>query len=840
MDERVRTESILRQSESRHAFVLELGAALRPLTDPLDIQAAACRMLGQHLGADRVIYFQIRDGDYVIERDYYSHASSIRGRHPAASFGPRLLEAYLQGRVAVSEDVASDITLSPQERSRYQNLQIAAHIGVPLMKQGQFVAGLAVHSCVARAWSLEEVALVEETAERTWSSVVRARAEDALAQSEERYRTLFTNIDEAFCVCELLYDEQGRPFDRRLIESNARYHELVGTQFAIGATARMVLPNLDNYWFERCHEALVTGQSQRFVHDVAHLARHYDVYLSRVGGEGSRVYIAVFHDITDRQRREANLEFLADVGRDLVTLTSARDAMQLLGARIGRHLQVAGCAFAAVDEVQGRAQVLYEWQSDGVDSIRGEYVMDDFLGEGVRGLLREGREVAKGNVLGDSGVQGERFAALGIGAFVCVPVVSDGNWQAFLFVYSQKPRQWRRDEIDLLRELTVRLWARLERARAEEALREREQQLRRGAELLHVLIDRSPTGFYIVDSDLRISHMNADSQARAFRNVNPAIGRRLDDALRVLWPEPLASEVIERFRHTLETGEPYLSPGLDARRVDLGVVETYDWQLQRITMPDGRHAVVCYYYDTTTLRQIEYELRETDRRKDEFLATLAHELRNPLAPIRNAMHYFRRLRLGGPEAERMHQMMDRQFSHLVRLVDDLLEVSRITRGKVELRLERTELGNVLGSALETSRPVIEEHGQQLTTADCAERLPLYADPIRLTQVFANLLNNAAKYTRKGGRIWVETRREGAFAVVTVRDDGKGIPAAMLDSIFDIFTQVDAMGGHTHGGLGIGLTLVRSIVNLHGGSVVAHSDGPGMGSEFVVRLPLSEL
>src|SRR5690606_18602310 len=147
-------------------------------------------------------------------------------------------------------------------------------------------------------------------------------------------------------------------------------------------------------------------------------------------------------------------------------------------------------------------------------------------------------------------------------------------------------------------------------------------------------------GFYIVDSDLRITHMNADSQARAFRNVNPAIGRRFEEAIRVLWPEPLATECIGRFRHTLSTGEPYDCRGLVSERADLAAVECYDWQLQRITMPDGRHAVVCYYYDTTRVRQIENELREADRRKDEFLATLGHELRNPLAPIRNGLHYF--------------------------------------------------------------------------------------------------------------------------------------------------------------------------------------------------------
>jgi PAS domain S-box-containing protein len=364
-----------------------------------------------------------------------------------------------------------------------------------------------------------------------------------------------------------------------------------------------------------------------------------------------------------------------------------------------------------------------------------------------------------------------------------------------------------------------------------------EQQIRLGAELLNVIIDESPSGFYIVDADFRISHMNLDSQARAFRNVNPAIGRRFDEAIRVLWPEPLATDMIRIFRHTLDTGEPYTSPGLISQRADLPGVETYEWQLRRITMPDGRHAVVCYYYDTTRLREVEQELREADRRKDEFLATLAHELRNPLAPLRAGLHLLKHLP-DRVEAANVYQMMDRQLRHMVRLVDDLMEVSRITRGKVELRREPVDLVGIISSAVETSRPLIEQGKHQLEISLAGESLVLDADAVRLIQVFANLLNNAAKYTDAGGLIHVTTRRDGADAVISVQDNGAGIPDDMLGKIFDLFTQADRTAGRAQGGLGIGLTLVRSIVTLHGGSIEARSAGAGRGSQFVVRLPLA--
>lgn len=357
------------------------------------------------------------------------------------------------------------------------------------------------------------------------------------------------------------------------------------------------------------------------------------------------------------------------------------------------------------------------------------------------------------------------------------------------------------------------------------------------AELLQAVLDSSPSGFYIVDADLRISRFHAESQARAFRNVDHANGRRLEDTMRMLWPEPLATEIIGQFRHTLHTGEPYVSPGLVAKRADTGVTECYDWQLRRITMPDGRHAVVCHFYNATRLRHAELELRESDRRKDQFLAMLGHELRNPLAPMRNGIHYFRRLLVGDAQAESIQQMMERQFNHLVRLVDDLMEVSRINRGKVELRVEHIELESVLLAAVETSRPLIEECGHQLEVKGCTEPLRLRADAVRLTQVLANLLNNAAKYTPCGGNICLAAWRAGADVQISVRDDGMGIPQDMLGRIFDPFIQIGGGGDRAQGGLGIGLTLVRSIVGLHGGRVEARSEGPGRGCEFLVCLPL---
>lgn len=231
-------------------------------------------------------------------------------------------------------------------------------------------------------------------------------------------------------------------------------------------------------------------------------------------------------------------------------------------------------------------------------------------------------------------------------------------------------------------------------------------------------------------------------------------------------------------------------------------------------------------------------LKESDRRKDEFLAMLAHELRNPLAPIRNSVQIFRNRDLTPSQRHWATEVIDRQVHQMTRLVDDLLDVSRITRGKIELRKERVELAEVLTNAVEASRPLIEKWGHELTLSVGDQPIALYADPTRLAQVFQNLLNNAAKYMDQGGHIWVSAERQDDRAVVRVLDTGIGIPPEMLPRIFDMFTQVDHSLDRAEGGLGLGLTLVQRLVEMHGGSVSAHSEGLGQGSEFVVRLPFA--
>ncbi len=242
--------------------------------------------------------------------------------------------------------------------------------------------------------------------------------------------------------------------------------------------------------------------------------------------------------------------------------------------------------------------------------------------------------------------------------------------------------------------------------------------------------------------------------------------------------------------------------------------------------------------DITDRKIAEEALKDADRRKDEFLATLAHELRNPLAPLRSGLELLRMIGSDDPGFEEIRSIMERQLGHMVRLIDDLLDVSRISRNRLELRPELTDLSIVLRSALETSRPLIESARHHLTIEIPPQPIPMFADVTRMAQVFANLLNNAAKYTEQGGEIRVRADLRGDHVVVSVADNGAGIPEEMLPRVFDMFTQVEGTIERAHGGLGIGLTIVERLVEMHGGTVTVTSGGLGRGSEFTVMLPLA--
>ena len=657
-------EEELRTSGERQAYLVKLADTLRPLSAPADVQAAATRLLGEHLGANRVLFFEIRGPDYVVARDYANGVGSLAGRYPVASFGGGLLEAFLAGRTVVEADATSAPDRHPDARAAFAAVRVRGHVDVPLVRGGVFVAGMTVHFSEARAWTATEVALVEQTAERTWAAVERARAEEALRASEERYRTLFTTMDEGFCVIEVLFDGET-PTDYRFLEVNPAFEKQTGLHGAAGRRVRELAPDHERHWFEAYGRVARTGEPVRFVNEATALGRWFDVYAFPLGDKVA----VLFNDITARKRADA---------------------------------------------------------------------------------MRE---------------------------------------------------------------------------RQTEQLRESEERFRLMADAVPVLIwlsDRSKKCIWFNKSWLDFT------------------GRPMQELLGDGWAADVHPDDLDRCLRTYVTR-------FDARRPF-----TMEYRLRRhdgeyrwvedngIPRFDGEGAFVGYIgscVDFTDRKRGEEALQESDRRKDDFIALLAHELRNPLAPIRNGLQV---LRLSRDEQTRARSqaMMDRQLAHMVRMIDDLLDVSRIGRNKMELRRARVALADVVGSAVETARPAIEEAGHELTVSLPPHPVFLDADLTRLSQVLSNLLTNSAKYTERGGTVRLSADSDGCRVVVSVRDNGIGIPARALPTIFDMFSQVNRPIERSTGGLGIGLALVKGLVEMHGGTVEARSEGEGRGSTFTVTLPVA--
>jgi PAS domain S-box-containing protein len=380
------------------------------------------------------------------------------------------------------------------------------------------------------------------------------------------------------------------------------------------------------------------------------------------------------------------------------------------------------------------------------------------------------------------------------------------------------------------------------RRRVEEELRQQGDELRQAEERMRSVVDHVIDGIITIDEGGSIQSFNPAAERLFGYPAGEVVGRNV----KALMPEPYHGGHDAYLADYLRTGQAKvigIGREVVGRRKD-GSTFAMDLAVSEFRLGQRRF-FTGIVRDITERKRLEQELRqrvqelaEADRKKDEFLATLAHELRNPLAPLRTALQLLQVPGAGAAVAGRAREIMGRQVEQMVRLVDDLLDVSRIMQGKIELRRERVELAAVVARGVEMARPVIDAHRHELTVSLPPEPVWLEADVIRLAQVVSNLLTNAAKYTEDGGHIWLNAGREGTGVAVRVRDTGVGIEPAVLPQLFGLFVQADRTLGRSQGGMGVGLALVRRLVEMHGGSVEASSDGPGRGSEFVMHLPTS--
>ncbi len=593
-------------------------------------------------------------------------------------------------------------------------------------------------------------------------------------------------------------------------------------------------------------------------------SKWFDITISPIpDASGAPVrLLAVSRDITERRRAGIDARFLAEVSQDLVELSEVGEIMQTVGARLGGHLGLSLVNFVHINAAEDEAVVSHAWHRPEVPSSLGRYRLEEYFTPEFQATLSAGEIFIVRDAAHDPRMDAVRLGALKIGAFICAPLVKDGRWCFTLNIHHSSPHDWQPGEIALTREVTARLWARLERVRMETALHESEERFRAAVGAVSSLLWTNDAQGMMTGDQPGWGGFTGQTLAE-YQGYGWAQAVHPDDAPPTIaaWEKAVAEKMPFEFEHRV-------------RRHD-GAWRVCAIRAVPVLTEDGEiREWVGVHTDITERRELEAalvsraeDLARADRSKDEFLAMLAHELRNPLAPLRNASEIMKERNVGEAERGEAQRIIDRSIENMARMLEDLLDVSRITEGKIQLRRESVALAAILHSVAGMVRPACAARRQEFTVTLPAEPIWLNADATRLEQIFTNLLGNACKYSGDGCRIALtaevsdssssssalsssesEAAEGGRLSgrgrdlaprevIVRVTDDGIGIDPELLPRIFDLFVQSSRTLDRAHGGLGIGLTLVQRLVKLHGGGIEARSAGLGRGAEFIVRLPV---
>jgi PAS domain S-box-containing protein len=655
---------LLQESDARHAFQLMLSDRLRPIASAEEVTAAACELLGEHLGVSRVVFCEVNEslGTFFVRSEWsQDRQSDMAGVTSAMNeFGPDHVTQLRAGHISVNNDV----TLDPRTADHAEGFVkrgIRADLAVPLVKSGALTVVLALHHPAPHQWTEAEIAVVKDTAERTWSAAESVRAQAELRDNRDQSQHLFDTMTEGFSV-------------------------------------------IDSEW-----------------------------RITQINEEGLR--------IGGRTKQEVLGHIMWDIWPEVIGTNLDRVYRRVMDTRVQESFE-------------------QKIQLSNAHKVSLAITVYPMLSKGIAAFVRDITERIEAN---------EALLISHSRAENALAVAKLGT-----FDYNVLNRQ-----IECS-------------ARSREIFGLTDDQGHNADDFLQC----------IVASDLpRVRQEIADARAQ---------NRRLDFEYRIQLPDGSIRNIVSS--STCQTN----FDGVVVRQV--GVVS-----------------------DVTAQKQAEDKLRDVDRRKDEFLAMLAHELRNPLAPITMAAGILSRPGVNQKTLQEMSAMVVRQASHMTSLIDDLLDVSRINNGLVALEREAVDLKEIVASAVEQVRSFMERQRHDFSMQVTDEALRVEGDRVRLVQVFANILINAAKYTPEGGEIFLDlgvSRSNGdSQAIVLVRDNGVGMSESLLPHVFDIFTQGERTPDRSQGGLGLGLSLVKNLVGLLGGTVTARSEGAGKGSEFTVILPL---
>jgi PAS domain S-box-containing protein len=672
---------------------------------------------------------------------------------------------------------------------------------------------------------------------------------------EAQFRAVHESAIDGFMVLRSVRDAGGRVVDFVWVYCNEAAARIVGRPrgWFSGRSLLAEMPgNRDEGLFDAYVDVVDSGRT--WSRELVYTHEGLELDLRIVATRADDGIAVSFADLSERRRAEQQLRrlqarqaFLLALGDRLRSLTDPHEAMQAAAGMLGQHLRAARCGYAELDEGGEYVHLAPGWDDGTLPEARGRHRLGD-PGGALLGQLRAGHVLRLDDVLDDPRLgrcAAESDAARsGVRASLAAPLVKAGRLVALLYVHEPRPRRWTEDEMQLVREVAERTWSSSERARAVRALRQSEARMRLATEGVGLGIWEAD----VITHDARWS----ESQFRIFGLAPTADGQVPGGTFSArLHPEDLAP-VLAAAAQARATGGVF-RPEYRITRADTGELRWVAAFGRVIQQAGGGDRFVGITLDITERKRLEAEregLLESERAarsaaeaatraKDEFLATLSHELRTPLSVIISWSRLLqRRFEAADPDLRRgLKVIMDNAFAQS-QLITDLLDMSRIVSGKLTLDVRPVDLWQVVVDAVDGQAPTAQGRGIELALRPSVATLPAWvrAEAGRLHQVLGNLLSNALKFTPSGGRIEVALAPLEAGYEVSVRDSGEGIAPDFLPHLFDRFRQADAGAARRHGGLGLGLSVVRQLVEMHGGTVHAHSDGPGRGATFSIRLP----
>lgn len=696
-------------------------------------------------------------------------------------------QAVKASQTIVVRDVMADSKITnPQPLTA---LKIGSFINIPLIKDQQWKFTLNVYHQTPYNWRTDEIELMRELATRIWNRIERLRAEAALRESEAKYRLLFNSMDEGYVLCDVIFDENDRPVDVFYLDVNPAVQRLTGLNL-VGKRLREIDSNYESYWWETFGRVAKTGIGERHELYASPLKSWFNFYAFKVGNVNSRRVAAVFQDVTKRKKVEQERERFLAVGSDLLVITNNNGYFQWVSPTFERTLGWTQ-----------REMISRPW-TDFVhpDDVDASIAETDSLFSGNKTVEFENRYRHK-----------------------------DGSYRWFLWNAQPYPEE------QMIYGAAVDI---TERKQAEEDLRQKNA-------ILNVINESTPTPIFVKDRQGRIIYANPATLNVLGKSAEEVIGYRdcdlypnLEDAIRVM----------ENDRRIMESGEmEVVEESPDGIRTFLGMKVPYRNEAGDVIGLIGISNDITERVQSEQQReqilQQEQAAREVaeqaNRMKDEFLAVLSHELRSPLNPILGWTRLLQGGKLNPAQQAEALGTIERNAKLQTQLIEDLLDISRIMRGKLTLTSTSVSLTFVIAAAAETVQLAAEAKNIEIKLDLDRSIAPVSGDAARLQQVVWNLLSNAVKFTPNGGEVIVELRRLDHQAQIRVIDTGKGINPQFLPYVFEYFRQEDGSTTRRFGGLGLGLAIARQIVELHGGTIEAESLGEDQGATFVVQLPLMQ-